>query len=119
MKNRGTAIILALLLGGIGGHRFYLDRPVSGLFYVLFCWTLIPAVIAFFEVISLALMTNEDFNLEYNTPQNQNNHPTKVPGQIILREDPVKLDEKQCPDCAETVKSAARKCRFCGHTFAA
>ena len=26
---------------------------------------------------------------------------------------------KVCPDCAETVKTAARICRFCGHQFAA
>lgn len=26
-------------------------------------------------------------------------------------------DEKTCPDCAETVKAAAKVCRFCGHGF--
>jgi hypothetical protein len=26
-------------------------------------------------------------------------------------------DVKKCPDCAELVKSEARKCRFCGHEF--
>jgi hypothetical protein len=25
---------------------------------------------------------------------------------------------KDCPQCAETVKSAAKVCRFCGHKFA-
>lgn len=27
-------------------------------------------------------------------------------------------DDWSCPDCAETVKKAARKCRFCGYVFA-
>ena len=26
-------------------------------------------------------------------------------------------DTKSCPDCAEDVRLAARKCRFCGHDF--
>ena len=32
---------------------------------------------------------------------------------------PLNIDElKICPDCAEGVKFAARKCRYCGHEFA-
>ena len=27
-------------------------------------------------------------------------------------------DTKRCPDCAEVIKAAARKCRFCGYRFA-
>ncbi len=29
----------------------------------------------------------------------------------------IKEDSKVCPECAETIKSAARKCRFCGYVF--
>jgi hypothetical protein len=29
----------------------------------------------------------------------------------------VSEDTKRCPDCAETILAAARKCRFCGYRF--
>jgi TM2 domain-containing membrane protein YozV len=78
MKNRTTAALLAFFLGGIGGHKFYLGRAVQGLFYLIFCWTLVPAMIAFIEGIILLTMSDADFNLKYNggmmlaaaTPQN-------------------------------------------------
>jgi TM2 domain-containing membrane protein YozV len=78
MKNRTTAALLAFFLGGIGGHKFYLGRAVQGLLYLFFCWTFIPAVIAFIEAIVLLTMSDADFNLKYNggmmlaaaTPQN-------------------------------------------------
>jgi hypothetical protein len=44
-------------------------------------------------------------------------HPRKRtwPG---VRSDPaVRQETKICPDCAETVKAAARVCRFCGFRF--
>jgi hypothetical protein len=34
-----------------------------------------------------------------------------------VTETTIGADEKCCPDCAETVKKAARKCRFCGCDF--
>lgn len=29
----------------------------------------------------------------------------------------IKNDERECPNCAEIIKSKARRCRFCGETF--
>jgi len=34
-KNRKAALLLALLLGGLGAHRFYLGRPLTGLLMLL------------------------------------------------------------------------------------
>lgn len=40
-----TAGLLAIFLGGIGVHKFYLGKQGEGIFYVVFCWTLIPLII--------------------------------------------------------------------------
>jgi len=45
-RNPSTALILALLLGGVGAHRFYLRQWGLGVAYLLFVWTYIPAFIA-------------------------------------------------------------------------
>lgn len=65
-KNRTVAILLSLFLGGIGAHRFYLEQPGIGIIYFLFCWTFIPAIIAFIEMILFLCMSDEQFNIKYN-----------------------------------------------------
>jgi TM2 domain-containing membrane protein YozV len=67
-KNKGTATMLSLLLGGLGIHRFYLGRPVSGLFYFLFCWTFIPLVISWVEFARLVFMDEKEFHDRYRRP---------------------------------------------------
>lgn len=64
-RNRIVAVVLALFLGGIGVHKFYLGRTTAGVFYLLFCWTLIPSIIAFFEMIALLVQSDEAFARTY------------------------------------------------------
>ena len=66
MKSKGIAALLALFLGGLGIHKFYLDKPGQGLLYVLFCWTFIPALIALIDVLYLIGLDEEIFNERYN-----------------------------------------------------
>lgn len=66
-KSKFTACMIALFLGGMGFQRFYLGRNVSGLFCLLFFWTLIPAIIAVFDFFVLAFMSNEKFHKRYTT----------------------------------------------------
>ena len=50
-KSRLCAALLAFFLGGLGIHRFYIGKTTSGIFMLLFCWTLIPSIIAFVDFI--------------------------------------------------------------------
>lgn len=64
-KSRLAAILLAFFLGGFGVHKFYLGQVVAGIFYLLFCWTFIPSIIAFIEFIIYICMSDEDFAKKY------------------------------------------------------
>ena len=63
-KSKTTAGLLALFLGGLGVHKFYLGRMGQGVLYLLFCWTFIPAIVGFIEGIVLLTMSDEAFAKE-------------------------------------------------------
>ncbi|HON12022.1 MAG TPA: TM2 domain-containing protein [Chitinispirillaceae bacterium] len=65
-KDRVTAGVLAILLGGLGVHKFYLGKAGTGCLYILFCWTFIPALIALIEGIVYLTMDDASFSLKYN-----------------------------------------------------
>lgn len=65
-KSKLVAALLALFLGGLGIHKFYLGRTVWGVLYLLFFWTLVPAFIGFFEAIRYLIMSDEGFNSRYS-----------------------------------------------------
>jgi len=48
-KDKTTGVLLALLLGGVGAHHFYLGKNGLGIVYALFCWTFVPAILALVE----------------------------------------------------------------------
>jgi hypothetical protein len=60
-QSKGVAVVLALLVGGIGVHHFYMGRSMRGLLYLLFCWTFIPAILSLLEAVYYALMSNASF----------------------------------------------------------
>lgn len=53
-------LLLALFLGGIGAHDFYVGKPVTGFIKLVFCWTGIPVIISVFNIIG-ALMNKQNF----------------------------------------------------------
>ncbi|MEA5535907.1 NINE protein [Crocosphaera sp. XPORK-15E] len=66
MKNRLVAALLALFLGYVGIHKFYLGENLAGILYLIFSWTLIPGLIAFFEFLGLVLMSDQSFDAKFN-----------------------------------------------------
>ena len=66
MKDRTVAILLCFFVGGFGIHKFYLGNNVAGIIYLLFCWTFVPSIIAFFEFLGLCFMPDREFNARFN-----------------------------------------------------
>lgn len=65
-KDKVTAGILGILLGGFGAHKFYLGNKTKGIIYFLTCWTGIPWIIGLVEGIKYLTMSKEDFDAKYN-----------------------------------------------------
>lgn len=66
-KDRVTAALLALFLGGLGVHHFYLGSTGLGVVYLLFCWTFIPMIVAGIEGIVLLCMSDSSFHKKYGS----------------------------------------------------
>jgi TM2 domain-containing membrane protein YozV len=64
-KSRVTAGVLAILLGGLGIHKFYMGKTLLGIVYILFCWTSIPSIIGLIEGILYLVKTDEEFQNKY------------------------------------------------------
>ncbi|WP_456267660.1 NINE protein [Kushneria sp. AK178] len=65
-KTKVGAALFAFFLGGFGAHRFYVGNVGLGILYLLFCWTFIPAIVAFFEFIYFLAMDENTFDEKYN-----------------------------------------------------
>ncbi len=66
VRNRVVAGLLAIFLGSFGVHKFYLGKNGQGVLYLVFCWTGIPAFVAFIEGIVYLAMSPEAFDNRYN-----------------------------------------------------
>lgn len=62
-KDTTTGVLLAVFLGGFGGHRFYMGETGLGILYLVFCWTGIPSLVAFVEIFLMSQRVRK-FNYE-------------------------------------------------------
>jgi TM2 domain-containing membrane protein YozV len=63
-RSQGTALILCLLLGAIGGHKFYLRKNIAGVLYLLFCWSFIPAILSIADLFLVSSQVRRYNNLQ-------------------------------------------------------
>lgn len=59
-------IVLAIIGGFFGLQEFYMERWVLGVLAVFFCWTCIPAVVAFVEAIVWLFRGEDEFYYQLN-----------------------------------------------------
>lgn len=74
IKDKTTAGLLGIFLGGFGVHKFYLGKTGQGILYLVFCWTGIPAVVGFVEGIGYLVQPPDDFDARYNTDAGTSSH---------------------------------------------
>lgn len=66
VKSKVAAGLLAIFLGGIGIHKFYMGKIGMGILYICFCWTYIPAVVGVVEGIIYLCSNDENFQLKHH-----------------------------------------------------
>ena len=66
MKEKNVAGLLAIFLGGMGIHKFYLGQTGMGILYLLFSWTVIPCLVGIVEGVRFLAMSREEFDFTYN-----------------------------------------------------
>jgi TM2 domain-containing membrane protein YozV len=65
-RNKWVALLITAFLGGFGIHKFYLGENAAGVFYLIFCWTVIPAILAIFDFLWLLLVSEKEFDRRFN-----------------------------------------------------
>jgi TM2 domain-containing membrane protein YozV len=65
MKNRVVAGLFAILLGGLGIHKFYLGQNGTGILYLVFFWTGIPWILGIIDGVILLTMSDQQFMDKY------------------------------------------------------
>ncbi|WP_336328421.1 TM2 domain-containing protein [Halovenus sp. HT40] len=60
-----AAGILAILLGGLGAHKFYQGNVKLGVIYLCFFWTGVPAILGLIEGILMLVADEREYEQKY------------------------------------------------------
>jgi TM2 domain-containing membrane protein YozV len=65
-KSNCSRALFAIFLGAFGIHQFYVGHVGQGILYLIFCWTIIPALISYVEGLTYLMMSDQDFEELYS-----------------------------------------------------
>jgi TM2 domain-containing membrane protein YozV len=118
-KSRSAAVLLAILLGGIGIHKFYLNSPGWGVIYLFFSWTFLPAIIGFIEGLSYLFMSEHAFQQKYGRAIFATMHEpsTSTPKYTRTRNKAHETPIRICPHCKAENGLFDYICPTCGEQW--
>jgi TM2 domain-containing membrane protein YozV len=103
-KDEVIGVLLALFLGGLGIHHFYLRRDGLGVLYLIFCWTGIPMVVAWIEAFFMPSRVRQ-----YNAAQ-----ALYISSQIFATTGTAAASATDSNTSTPTATSATARCNACG-----
>jgi TM2 domain-containing membrane protein YozV len=87
-RRKEVAIILAVFMGWMGAHKFYLGKWGAGVAYAVLAFSMIPLFLSAIDIIRLAMMDKTEFDWKYNT----------IPFMTPRKEDVSRREEKRKGD---------------------
>ncbi len=111
-RRRSTAVLLALFLGWMGGHKFYLGENIAGSLYLMWFWTSVPLILSLYEAMVLSQMSVVNFNMTYNIdlvlaqvePPEERQPMTDVFSMEITADDPEETTAEAAPESADELE---------------
>jgi TM2 domain-containing membrane protein YozV len=119
-KDEVIGVLLAILLGWMGAHQFYLKRNGLGILYACFFWTGIPAIASLVEAFFMPLRVqryNEELALLiYSRIVNGPVMPVGSPALSTpaLAAAVAPLENRTCAHCGAAIAGEAKFCPACG-----
>jgi TM2 domain-containing membrane protein YozV len=113
-KDEVVGVLLAVFLGGLGIHHFYLHRNGLGILYLLLSWTGIPFLVSLIEAFFMPSRVQQ-----YNASQ-----AAFIAGQILATGGHAHAPAAavtaapNCNACAAVIESDASFCPNCGAAIA-
>ncbi len=100
-KDEVIGVLLAIVLGGLGIHQFYLRRDGLGVLYLLLSWTTIPMFVAWVEAFFMPGRVRR-----YNAMQ-----AAHISAQILAT---TGTSSSRCSSCGHFTNPTAMFCNHCG-----